>query len=368
MDVRYAPGRGILLARGDRCLLVGVTPETVPGLVDRLWAVLEQPDAAEAALATVRRHAPGTGLAYLDAATGRHLTEPPGAVERIGDSWRLGTGALDAGSARLPLVEGVAAAAVLEVSGLVPPGGPPASTGPMIDGIPAEILASTRADAPPAPPAPPAVAPAAPELDAPAADVHVDADSSPDTDHDHRTQRRDARAPAPVGPGPSGHLEQTTSDTVLAVRCPAGHLTDPLAPTCRSCGSPVPAQEPQRVLRPPLGVLRLPDGEQVRLDRPVVLGRRPGASGPGDWPHLVQLPVESTYLSRNHVRIDLDGWHVVARDLGSSGGTTLFVPGREPERIRGHQPHLLEHGTVVDLAGVYQVTFLTAPPTMETTT
>lgn len=122
------------------------------------------------------------------------------------------------------------------------------------------------------------------------------------------------------------------------------------------------------MLRPPLGVLRLPDGGDVLLDRPVVLGRRPATSGPGDWPHLVELPVESTYLSRNHLRIDLDGWHVVARDLGSRGGTTLFAPGRDPEKIRGHQPHLLEHGTVVDLAGVYQVTLLTAAPTVPPTT
>jgi hypothetical protein len=163
---------------------------------------------------------------------------------------------------------------------------------------------------------------------------------------------------------------------VLAVRCPAGHLSDPVAPTCRSCGTAVPAQEPQRVLRPPLGVLRLPDNTEVLLERPVVLGRRPAPSGPGDWPHLVSLPVDSTYLSRNHLRIELDGWHVLACDLGSRGGTTLFAPGRDPERIRAHEPHLLEHGTVVDLAGAYQVTLLTttpapapsAPPDVEDTT
>jgi hypothetical protein len=112
------------------------------------------------------------------------------------------------------------------------------------------------------------------------------------------------------------------------------------------------------VLRPPLGVLRLPDGEPVLLDRPVVLGRRPVPSGPGDWPHLVRLPHDSTYLSRLHARIDLDGWHVMAQDLGSRGGTTLFAPGRDPERIRGHEPHLLESGTTIDLAGAYRVTYL----------
>ena len=338
MDVRYVPGRGTLLARSGRCLLVAVAPDTIPGLVDQLWQDLWRPDAARAALATVRRHAPGTGAAYLDVTTGHHETERPAAVERVDGAWRLGAGELGAGSADLPLVEGVVAAAAVEITGALPADLGPAPAGPVIDGIPPEILATTRAGAP---------------------DIG-------DTDHDHHTQRRDLAAAAGVAAAPasgpaSGHLEQTTSDTVLAVRCHDGHLTDPVAPTCRSCGATVPAQEPQRVLRPPLGVLRLPEGEHVPLDRPVVLGRRPGPSGPGDWPHLVQLPVESTYLSRHHLRIDLDGWHVVARDLGSRGGTTLFAPGRDPEKIRGHEPHLLEHGTVVDLAGVYQVTFLTTP-------
>ena len=354
MDVRYAPGRGILLARSGRCLLVAVSPETVPGLVDQLWQDLVRPDAARAVLATVRRHAPGAGAAFLDAATGHHETEGSGAVERVDGAWRLGAGELGAGSVRLPLVEGVVAAAVLEVTGAVPADLGPVPPGPVIDGIPPEILASTRAGSPPP-------ARTEPPLEPPVRSTTVQRPATPagDTDHDHHTQRRDLTA---------GHLEQTTSDTVLAVRCHAGHLTDPVAPTCRSCGATVPAQEPQRVLRPRLGVLRLPGGEPVPLDRPVVIGRRPTPSGPGDWPHLVHLPVESTYLSRNHLRIDLDGWHVVARDLGSRGGTTLFAPGRDPEKVRGHEPHLLEHGTVVDLAGVYQVTFLTTPSSREVTT
>jgi pSer/pThr/pTyr-binding forkhead associated (FHA) protein len=72
----------------------------------------------------------------------------------------------------------------------------------------------------------------------------------------------------------------------------------------------------------------------------------------------VGLPPDSTYLSRSHLRIDLDGWHVLAEDLSSRGGTTVFAPGCDPEMIRAHEPYLLEHGTVVDLAGAYQLTYL----------
>ena len=62
VDVRYAPGRGSCSRAGGRLLLGASRRRRRPRLVDQLWDVLEQPDAAEAALATVRRHAPGTGV------------------------------------------------------------------------------------------------------------------------------------------------------------------------------------------------------------------------------------------------------------------------------------------------------------------
>ena len=111
-----------------------------------------------------------------------------------------------------------------------------------------------------------------------------------------------------------------TSETVLAVRCPAGHLTAAYTPECRVCHRPVPAQDPQRVPRPRLGALTLPTGEVVPLDRGVALGRKPRAVPGGEpYPHLVHLPAESTYLSRLHLQVELDGWLVLARDLGSPG-------------------------------------------------
>jgi hypothetical protein len=236
---------------------------------------------------------------------------------------------------------------------------PPVATGPVIDGIPADILGSRGPDGPPAYAAPPAAAADVASTPPETGTVRRAPATAPDGDHDHQTvMRASPETSGSAVPGPSGHLQQATADTVLAVRCPAGHLTDPLALTCRACGAEVPHQEPGRVLRPQLGVLRLPDGELVPLDRPVVLGRRPAPTGPGDWPHLVRLPHDSTYLSRLHARVDLDGWHVMARDLGSRGGTTVHVPGRDPEMIRAHEPYLLEHGTVLDLAGAYHLTYL----------
>ncbi len=371
MEVRYTPGDGLLLARSERWLLLDATEAPTP-VLDQLWHDLDQPAGVDLALATVRRHLPDVPLAWLDATTGAHEATGGGLVTSHGDRWELSLGR-PAPAAVMRLVEGMVSADAVQVTGHLPaPGVTPSPTGPVIDGIPPEILAAPRPTRPASYDAMPTGTPeasveprtvrrtpppdGAPTLPAPPVPV--------DTDHDQHTRMRSPGAPsAPV----TSHLEQSTSDTVLAVRCDQGHLTDPLLALCRGCGRPVPPQEPSRVLRPPLGVLRLPDGESVLLDRPVVLGRRPAPSGPGDWPHLVRLPHDSTYLSRLHVRIDLDGWHVVAQDLGSRGGTTLFVPGRDPEKIRGHEPHLLESGTTLDLAGAYQVTYLAATPTEEPT-
>lgn len=370
MEVSYTPGRGVLVARPRRWLLLGLDdPATAQAALDQLWTDLDQPAGFALALATLQRHLAGTPYAWLDAGTGEHGAEGGGTVTSHGDRWELAV-AGPGPAPTLRLVEGIVAASALHATGHLPaPGDVAAPTGLLIDGIPPEILAAPR-------PARPAAYDAAAERPEPEPQPQPEPEPQPvesrtvrraapapttppsgvaDTDHDSHTRMRTGAAPGAAPP--VGHLEQSTSDTVLAVRCEQGHLTDPLLATCRACGRSVPPQEPARVLRPPLGVLRLPDGEPVLLDRPVVLGRRPAPSGPGDWPHLVRLPHDSTYLSRLHLRIDLDGWHVLAQDLGSRGGTTLFAPGRDPEKIRGHEPHLLESGTTLDLAGAYQVTY-----------
>ena len=117
------------------------------------------------------------------------------------------------------------------------------------------------------------------------------------------------------------------------------------------CHQRVAPQEPRRVDRPPLGGLRLPTGEVVPLDRGVVLGRKPApAEGSTDWPHLVHLPKDHSFVSRRHLQIELDGWDVVARDLDSRGGTTIAPPGPRPaadaaaRRLRPRAGHGPRHG------------------------
>ena len=75
----------------------------------------------------------------------------------------------------------------------------------------------------------------------------------------------------------------------------------------------------------------------------------------------MRLPPDNSFVSRLHVRIELEGWLVVARDLGSRGGTTWKVPGRTPERMRPNEPYLLEPGHALDLADSYEVVFEVTP-------
>jgi hypothetical protein len=389
VDARYASGAGVLVGSGAHWVLL--TDPADEQVVQEIWDVLTMtaPSGAgvvERVLAIVEKAFDGDppGLAVVDFTAGASttLSRGSGHVRMAGPGRVL---SLDGGNdpdeltPTRRLVGGVVAAQRVEltpISARVAPlhqvqeSEPPRPAVGMIDGIPAAILAAKGPDGPPprnrvrppvddtgpardtSEPDPLLAArieegtrttirtPSEPHT-APAADAALD-------DHDGSTTLRPA------------HLSHGTAPTVLAVSCPLGHLTPPISPQCRVCHQRVAPQEPRRVDRPTLGGLRLPTGEVVPLDRGVVLGRKPApADGSTDWPHLVHLPRDHSFVSRQHLEIELDGWDVVARDLDSRGGTTIAPPGREPQRMRPRDAYVLEPGTVLDLAQVYAVRFET---------
>lgn len=356
-ETRYADGHGTLWSAQPRWLLLADDPGIE--LADELWETLHQVGpVAEDVLELLEKHYLGEvpALALLDLTPGATETVSRGTGRLVhdGDSRVLTVGDPSSSPTRL-LLGGVVAAGSARIRELTRPTPRGAA---LIDGIPEHILAASAPDHRPGPdtrgagPAPLQPAPAPPPQSVPQSQPQSQSQSHPEpapplsVDHDGDTRSRPR------------HARHHTSQTVLAVACADRHLSPSYATHCRVCEQPVPAQEPHRVPLPRLGILGLPTGEVVPLDRGVVFGRKPGAVLSGEsYPHLVHLPARSTYLSRMHLQIELEGWSVIARDLGSQGGTRLLVPGRAPELIRPHEAYTLEPGSQLDLADVYPISF-----------
>jgi hypothetical protein len=166
-----------------------------------------------------------------------------------------------------------------------------------------------------------------------------------------RTMSRSELLASLQSAGPAG-------PTVLAVTCPSGHVTSPYLEACRVCGLAVDASAPREISRPTLGVLVLSTGEKVNLDRDVVLGRAPQTAqqDAATKPHQVKLADPG--ISRSHVLISVNGWDVMARDLRSSNGTELVLPGGEPQKLRPEEDYLVEPGSNIVLAEEVTLTFM----------
>lgn len=393
VETRYAAGDGVLLGVGEHWVLV--TDPGDDGVLDDIWAVISGARASDApiteqVLAIVEKAFGGEppGLAMVDLTNGgsTSISRGHGHV-RVSGADRIlsldGGADPDALTPTRRLAGGVVAASRATLKPLahrtLPPpvdsSPPPTAGGLLIDGIPDSILAATGPDGPPPRPRRRAV----PERDYDTGSLNDTTEPDPGfvervsagthttihppgaddplegevDDHDGSTVHR---------PEIASHLRHGTSDTVLASSCPDGHLTPADSKVCRVCRQPVAPQEPRGMPRPTLGGLRLPTGEVVPLDRGVVLGRKPAPlEDSTDWPHLVHLPSDHTFVSRMHLHIELDGWNVLARDLDSRGGTMLTMPGRDPERMRAGEAYVLEPGCRLDLAEVYEVRFEVGP-------
>ena len=160
-----------------------------------------------------------------------------------------------------------------------------------------------------------------------------------------------------LNPGTDGPAD---SPIVLAVICPAGHHSSPHASSCRVCGRDIPTQQPFQTPRPQLGVFRVSTGGLVPLDRGILLGRSPKVNSdlpPSSRPHLVRLASKDNDISRNHAEVILEGWHVLVRDLGSTNGTTVTLPGQEPVRLRPTEDFGIEPGAIITLADEVALTY-----------
>jgi hypothetical protein len=171
-----------------------------------------------------------------------------------------------------------------------------------------------------------------------------------------------AAEPAEFEPEPTPEPPALPGAPVQAVACPYGHLGPPYEPYCRVCGTAIEDPRPFLADRPPLGLLRLSTGDVIPLDRGVIMGRNPRLPDELDpaneqsghpqpaRPHLIRLPSPDNDVSRTHVEVRLEDWHVLAVDLGSTNGTTVTIPGQPPVRLRAHEAMPLEPNAEVTLA------------------
>lgn len=66
-------------------------------------------------------------------------------------------------------------------------------------------------------------------------------------------------------------------------------------------------------------------------------------------PRMLQVRSPSGDISRSHVEVRLDGWHVLLVDLNSTNGTRLLRPGQAPRRLGTGESVMLFAGDTADL-------------------
>ncbi|MFC8922221.1 FHA domain-containing protein [Cellulosimicrobium sp. NPDC057127] len=254
-----------------------------------------------------------------------------------------------------------------------PPGAPsagvPAPAEGLIAGIPREWTGAT-----------PAAAHRAwtvgPDDEAPSTGQAV-ADPTPAADHDGHTVLSSAIAdlraaaeqlaepPAADAPRAStGGVPAFTAppapgqQQILARTCAQGHPNPPSREACALCDAPLEGDAALAV-RPPLGRVRISTGQTLELDRGVVVGRRPRTprTQAADLPRLVTVPSPQQDISRSHLEISLEGWHVLVSDMATTNGTTLLRAGQPPRRLHPSEPVLVVDGDVADLGDGVTLTF-----------
>ncbi|WP_438855772.1 FHA domain-containing protein [Agromyces sp. M3QZ16-3] len=111
---------------------------------------------------------------------------------------------------------------------------------------------------------------------------------------------------------------------------------------------------------PPLA-LRMPDGSIEPIVGEIVLGRAPaiGRVAGTRVPRPVVIGAGDPDISRTHLRVAVEGGTVVVTDLDSRNGTQVVAPGQPPLRLRPSEATPVLPDTVIDLGGGWSVQVVT---------
>lgn len=160
--------------------------------------------------------------------------------------------------------------------------------------------------------------------------------------------RSEAAGDAPAPAEPDVAEPEVAGGETAARLCPQNHANPPQMSMCRLCSAPLDGPT-VRIARPSLGTVRVSTGMFFDLDRPLLLGREPRLDGvdADSVPRLIVLQSPDKAISRNHVRVDIDGWSVHAVDLGSTNGTYLRRGAADDVRLMPDEPKMLMAGDVL---------------------
>jgi hypothetical protein len=204
----------------------------------------------------------------------------------------------------------------------------------------------------------PKVAKPAPEVDIEATrtDAPIDAAEPGGESYDYlfgETMHRPVAAAAVL---PEDDSAPETGDTIEGDH--DGHtIMTPRVGGLRGGKKPV-AKAPKAQVPSSRFVLSLSTGAREPLSQPILLGRSPSASkvSGGDIPRLVTMGGADQDISRTHAKFALEGDTVVVTDLHSRNGTSVTLPGKSSQRLRGGEPTAVIAGTIVDFGGGLSVT------------
>lgn len=147
--------------------------------------------------------------------------------------------------------------------------------------------------------------------------------------------------------------DTASDDTVVRSPARPGAERD-----ARGRGEPHLQADPLGSTAPPMPsapVRRVPSiriGDRVlRLDRPVIIGRRPSLPRVlrGPVPELVTVPSASGQVSSSHVLVHAEGEAAVVDDLRSTNGTVVRPAGAAPFRMPAGASNVVLTGTVVEI-------------------
>ncbi|RAX15750.1 hypothetical protein DC347_14285 [Pseudarthrobacter sp. AG30] len=209
-----------------------------------------------------------------------------------------------------------------------------------------------------------APAPAFPASQAPAAGTPDQAPAAGfDPDHDGETVMKSSlpgMAPHPAAP--AAVQDPANGPMVLARVCAQGHANPPTRALCSACGGSL-LPDAVQVARPRLGRVRLSTGDVLDLDQSMVIGRQPSVSRVqgGVMPRLVQVASPGGDISRSHVEVRLEGWHVMLCDLKATNGTVLVREGQPPRRLAQNEMAILLDGDIAELGDNISLRFEEIP-------